>query len=75
MTNEHWTCGYNSQLANTTFFISVCLNTLLNPNKAGIFKGSFYWGGCQFDPLLFQEELNLFQEELIQLLNNLFKVC
>ena len=30
-----------------------------NPNKAGLFEGSFFWGGgCQFDPFfIFQEEL------------------
>ena len=21
----------------------------VNPNKAGLFEGSFFWGGCQFD--------------------------
>ena len=34
--------------------------TLLNPNKAGLFKGSFFWGEeVQFDPppFLLQEEL------------------
>ena len=22
----------------------------INPNKAGLFEGSFFWGGGQFDP-------------------------
>ena len=30
----------------------------INPNKAGLFKGSFFWGGGEFDPsFIFQEEL------------------
>ena len=30
---------------------------IINPNKAGLFEGSFFWGG-QFDPpFIFQEEL------------------
>ena len=32
--------------------------SFVNPNKAGIFEGSLFWGGGQFDPpFLFQEEL------------------
>ena len=31
---------------------------VLNPNKAGDFDGSFFWGVVQFDPhFIFQEEL------------------
>ena len=47
----------------------------LNPNKAGLFEGSFSCGG-QFDPpFILQEELIQLQQNFIQLLNNLFKVC
>ena len=34
-------------------------NIRFKPNKAGLFKGGFFWGGgCQFElPFIFQEEL------------------
>ena len=50
-----------------------------NSNKAGLFEGSFFWGGGegQFEPppFIFQEELVSYQYNFIQLLTNLFKVC
>ena len=36
------------------------MNDIFNPNKAGLFEGSFFWGGVggQFTPpFIFQEEL------------------
>ena len=49
-----------------------CLRTVnahINPNKAGLFEGSFSWEGVQFDPpLIFQEELIQFQYDFTQLL-------
>ena len=41
--------------------------------KAGFFEGSFFLGGCQFNPhplLTIQEELIQYQYNLIHLLNN-----
>ena len=32
----------------------------MNPNKVGLFDGSFFWGGSQFEAPTF-----IFQEELI----------
>ena len=34
----------------------------INPNKAGLFEDSFFWGGRQFDPspFILQEELILY---------------
>ena len=51
----------------------------LNPNKTGLFEGSFFRGEGQFDPsFIFQEDLIQYQYNFIsiniQLLNNLFKV-
>ena len=37
----------------------------LNTSKAGLFEGSFFWMGSQFDPLLLLFPLFIFQEELI----------
>ena len=49
---------------------------MVNPNKAGLFEGSFSWGRGKFDsPFIFQEELILYQYNFIQLLNSLFKIC
>ena len=48
----------------------------INPDKAGLFEDSFSGKGGQFEPpFIFQEELIQYQRNLIQLLNNLFKVC
>ena len=48
---------------------------LLIPNKAGLFDGSFFWGGAQFDhPFIFQEKLIEYQYNFTQLLKNLFKL-
>ena len=47
----------------------------INPNKAGLFKASFFYGGLNLTPpppFIFQEELIQYQYNLIQLLNNLF---
>ena len=50
---------------------------IINPNKGGVFEGSFFWGGAgggQFNTsFIFQEELNLYQYNFIQLLNNIFR--
>ena len=40
-----------------------------NPNKTGLFEGSFFW-----THFIFQEELIQYQYNFIQLLNKLFKV-
>ena len=37
----------------------------INPNKAGLFEGSFFWNFSQIDPLLSH----------LQLLKNIFRVC
>ena len=44
------------------------LYCLINPNKAGLFEGSFSWGWGQFDPLF------IFLEGLIQYQYNLIAV-
>ena len=42
-----------------------------NPNKAGLFEGSFFWGG-QFDPsFIFKDELKQYQYNFTHLLDNL----
>ena len=47
----------------------------LNPNKAGLFEGSFFWG-VNFTPHSYlKKNLSNINTTLIQLLNNLFKVC
>ena len=52
----------------------------INPNKAGLSEGIFFWEGFNLPPntppppLRFQEELTQCQYNFIQLLNNLFKV-
>ena len=44
-----------------------------NPNKTGLFEGTFFRG--QFDsPFIFQEELIQYHYSFIQWLNNLYKV-
>ena len=46
-----------------------------NPNKAGLFEGSFSGGWVNLTPsLIFQEELIYNQHNFIQLLNNQFIV-
>ena len=51
--------------------------SLFNPNKAGLFEGSFSWeqeGGGQYDHLSYFKK-NLSNINVLKLLNNLFKVC
>ena len=54
-----------------------------NPDTAGLFEGSFFWGwgggGGAIrlpppPPFIFEEVLTYYHYNLIQLLNNLFKV-
>ena len=39
----------------------------INPNMAGLFEGSFFWGGVNFTPFIFQEELIQYQYNFMQL--------
>ena len=70
------------------FFIIVAIMCVaislfyLNPNKAGLFEGNFFWGGgrggVNLTPsapaLIFQEILIKYQYNFMQLLNNLLSL-
>ena len=56
-------------------FQGVLLNIrYLNPNKAGLFEGSFFWGKVNLTPFKSPEEQIQCQYNFIELLRNLFKV-
>ena len=60
----------------SAFTNQVEISNIFNPNKAGLFEGSFSWGKGQFDPPPSHFEKNLSNiDNFIQLLNNLFKIC
>ena len=61
----------NKMVIQTQTNLGLKTSGLLIPNKAGLFKGSFFWGegGGQFDhPFIFLKKLIEYQYNFIQLL-------
>ena len=85
MNNYHITLDLDLDLAYSVedshqqFWTAICnfLQLYINPNKAGLFEGSFPGEGGQFDPPLpyFKKNLSNINITFIKLLNNLFKIC
>ena len=72
---------YFDGFVNISFYVFMYFSykwkVMFNPNKAGLFEGSFSWGGegLTLPSFTCQEELIWYQYNFIQLLNNLFRVC
>ena len=72
-------CDFSLRTDNPNQNYGFLINTFINPNKAGLFEGSFsgevYLTPLPLQTFKFQEELIWYQYNFIQLLNNLFEAC
>ena len=69
-------CYETKKAACFNIFYKYVENVSLALIRLGFLRVVFSGGERHFDPsFIFQEELNLYQYNFIQLLNNLFKFC